>query len=263
MKELLLKASKDAGKLLMRHYGRIKYVREKRQKSYFTNVDIESEKLIISAIRKKFPKHNIISEETGKIDNGSDYTWYIDPVDGTHNYIHTLPMFGVSIALAHKGQVILGIINLPYFNETYFAEKGKGAFLNGKRMKVSRQKDAKRAFVVTDLALRYHPDEKIKALRSLKGKVYDIRVLGCAVYAHTLVAKGAVDAYFTLHTHSWDVAAGALIVEEAGGRVTGIDGSKWNLGQSQFAMSNGKVHKEILRIINCVPKIQDKKRDLS
>lgn len=249
MKPLIIKAAKDAGRLLMKHYGRIKYVKEKHQKSYFTNVDIESEKLIIKAITKKFPEHNIVSEETGSIDNGSEYTWYIDPVDGTHNYIHTLPMFGVSIALAHKGKVILGIINLPYFNETYFAERGKGAFLNGKRIRVSSQKDAKRAFVVTDLALRYHPDEKIKALRSLKGKVYDIRVLGCAVYAHTLVAKGAVDAYFTLHTHSWDVAAGALIVEEAGGKVTGIGGSPWNVEQSQFMMSNGKVHGQLLGLL--------------
>lgn len=249
MKSLVLKAAKEAGKLVMRHYGRVRYVREKDKKSYFTNADLESEKLIISLIRKKFPSHNIISEESKPLNNDSEYTWYIDPIDGTHNYIHTLPMFGTSIALAYRGKTVIGAINLPYFKELYIAERGRGAFLNGKRLGVSSREDAKRAFVVTDLALRYHPDAKIRVLRAIKGKVYDIRVLGCAVYSHTLVAKGAADAYFTLHTQSWDVAAGALIVEEAGGKVTGIDGSEWNLKKNQFLMSNGHIHGQMLKIL--------------
>ena len=249
MKSLMLKAAKDAGKVLMKHYGKVKYVTEKDNKSYFTNVDLESEKLIISAIRKKFPGHNIISEESENLDKKSEYTWYIDPLDGTHNYIHNFPLFGVSIALAHKGQMILGAINLPYFNELYFAEKGRGAFLNGKRIRVSSQKNIKRAFVVTDLALRYRPEEKMRMINKLKGNVYDLRHLGCAVYDYAMVARGSADAYITNYTNPWDAAAGALIVEEAGGKVTDFNGRRWSADMSRFVSSNGKMHGQLLKIL--------------
>ena len=249
MKSILIKAAKESGKLLMRHYGKIKYIKEKDNESYFTNVDLESEKLIISLIRKNFPGHNIISEESGNLNKKSEYTWYIDPLDGTHNYINNFPLFGVSIALEHKGEMKLGAISLPYFNELYFAEKGKGAFLNGKRIRVSSQKNIKRAFVVTDLALRYYPEGKIKMIKKLKGKVYDLRVLGCAVYDYAMVARGSADAYITRYTNAWDMAAGALIVEEAGGKVTDFDGRRWNTNMSRFVSSNSKIHGQLLKIL--------------
>lgn len=249
MKSLMLKAAKDAGKVLMEHYGKVKYVKEKDRKSYFTNVDLESEKLIISAIRKKFPGHNIISEESGNANRDSEYTWYIDPLDGTHNYIKKFPLFGTSIALEHMGQVKFGAINLPYFNELYFAEKGRGAFLNGRRTRVSGQKNIRRAFVVTDLALRYYPSDKIRMIKKLKGKIYDLRVLGCAVYDYAMIARGSADAYITRYTNAWDMAAGALIVEEAGGKVTGFDGKRWNTSMHKFVSSNGKIHRQLLRLI--------------
>jgi len=200
MKGIIIKAAKEAGKILMKHYGKIKYVKTKQQESYFTNVDLESEKFIISLIRKKFPKHNIVSEESGELNNKSDYTWYIDPVDGTHNYIKNFPLFGVSIALAHKGKVRLGVINLPFFNEIYFAEKNKGSFLNGKRLNVSDKIDLKKAFVLGDLSLRIKANININMLKKLKGNIYDFRALGCAVVAYTMVAKGNADAYITNYT---------------------------------------------------------------
>lgn len=249
MKSFIIKAAEESGKLLIRHYGKIKYVKEKDNESYFTNVDLESEKLIISLIRKNFPGHNIISEESGNLNKKSEYTWYIDPLDGTHNYINNFPLFGVSIALAHKGSVKMGAISLPYFNEIYFAEKGEGAFLNGKKISVSGKKDVKKAFVVTDLALRYRPEEKIQTINKLKGNVYDLRVLGCAVYDYAMVARGSADAYITNYTNSWDVAAGALIVEEAGGKVTDLKGKKWDLSMTEFVISNGKIHSKLLAYV--------------
>lgn len=248
MKSTVIKTAKDAGKLLMKHYGKIKYIKEKDKKSYFTNVDLASEKIIISAIRKKFPDHNIISEESPPIDNKSEYTWYIDPLDGTHNYIRMLPLFGVSIALAYKGKVKLGCINLPLFNEIYIAEKGKGAFLNGKRIKVSNKKDLKKSFILTEVAFRYVPDNQT-IVDKLKGKVYDIRALGSAVFDYIMVAKGSADAYITPHTNSWDVAAGALIVEEASGKVTDFEDNEWNLKQHKFISSNKKIHSQLLKIL--------------
>ena len=143
MKSLIIKTAKDAGKLIMKHYGNIKSINEKANRSYFTNVDLASEKLIISSIIKKFPKHNIVTEESKPINNKSDYTWYIDPIDGTHNYIRKFPLFGVSIGVAYKGKMKYGVINLPCFNELYFAEKDKGALLNGKGIKVSNNKELK------------------------------------------------------------------------------------------------------------------------
>ena len=249
MKSLIIEAAKEAGKLVMKHYGKIRFVKTKERKSYFTNVDLESEKLIISLIRKKFPQHNIISEEHGNFGKKSDFTWYIDPVDGTHNYISNFPLFGVSIGLAYENEVIMGAINLPYFNEIYFAEKNKGAFLNGKKIQVSDKKELKKAFVFTDLAIRYIKDNEPMIVERLKNRVYDIRTIGCAVYGYTMVAKGNADAYISPYTNSWDMAAGALIVEEAKGRVTDFKGNKWNVNQHSYVASNKKLHNGLLKII--------------
>lgn len=248
-KVLAIKIAKQSGKILLKHYGKVKFVKSKDNQSYVSNVDLESEKYIISSIRKKFPDHEIISEEAGKLNKISDYTWFIDPLDGTHNYISNIPMFGVSIGLAHKGKVILGVINLPYFNELYVAEKRKGSFLNGKRLKVSNKKDLKKSFILTELVLRYKPEEKIRVLKKLEGNVYDIRALGSAVYGYTNLAKGNVEAYMTIYTYSWDVAAGALIVEEAGGKVTDFNGNKWNPKRGKFISSNKKIHDKLLKIL--------------
>jgi len=249
MKSLMLKAAKAAGKILMKNYGKVKFIKVKDQESYVTNVDLESEKFIISTIRKKYPEHDIVSEESGRLNKKSDYRWYIDPLDGTHNYIHKLPMFGVSIGLEYKGKIILGAICLPYFDELYVAEKGKGAFLNGKRLKVSNRKELKKSFITTDLVLRYFPEKKIEMLNKLKGLVYDIRVLGSAVYGYTSVAKGSADAYITIYTYPWDAAAGALIVEESSGKVTDFNGKEWKANTGKFISSNKKIHNQLIKVL--------------
>lgn len=249
MKSLIIKAAKEAGKIQMKHYGKIRFIKEKKKESYFTNVDLECEKVIINSIKKKFSKHNIVSEESENIYNNSEYTWYIDPLDGTHNYIHNLPLFGVSIALAHKGIVKSGVINLPYFNELYTAEKGKGSFLNGKRIRISNTNKLNKSFVLMDMAIRKALSNNIKIAKKLNNKIYDFRSLGCAVYNYILVAKGDADAYITSYTNTWDVAAGALIVEEAGGKVTGHDGERWHPDNRKFVASNGKIHNQLLKII--------------
>ena len=160
------------------------------------------------------------------------------------------PLLGVSIALAYKEKPIIGAINLPFFKELYFAEKGKGAFLNGKRISVSEKSDLKKAFVLTDLNFRYLPDKKMDMIKKIKGKVYDIRVLGCAVYGYTSIAKGNADAFLSPLTNSWDVAAGALIVEEAGGKVTNFKGKEWDLKQDNFIASNGRLHGGLLKMLS-------------
>ncbi|MBL7056268.1 inositol monophosphatase [Candidatus Woesearchaeota archaeon] len=249
MKQFILKLSKDAGKLLMKHYGKIKSINEKDNESYFTNVDLASEKLILGRIKKKFPSHNVVSEESSPIDNKSEYTWYIDPIDGTHNYIREFPLFGVSIAIAYKGEVIMGTINLPCFKEIYFAEKNKGVYCNGKKISVSKTSKLSKAFVVTDLTLRYDKASKLNVLKKLKWKVYDMRAVGCAVYSYVMVAKGIADVYYTTQTNSWDVAAGALIVSEAGGNVTDFTGEKWNPNQGKYISTNKQLHNQFLKVV--------------
>ncbi len=143
----------------------------------------------------------------------------------------------------------MGAMDMPYLKEFYFAEKGKGAFLNGKRLKVSKNNNLGKSFILTDLALRYDFHNKQKVLRKLKGKVYDVRMLGCAVAAYAYVARGFADAYYTTFTNSWDVAAGALIVEESGGKVTDLKGGKWNAEMGNYVSSNGKIHNAFLKTI--------------
>jgi len=249
MKTTAIKISREAGKILMKNFGNIKKIQIKGDSSYVSNVDLESEKLIISLIKKKYPEHNIIAEESGIKSKKSDYTWYIDPLDGTNNYIQGFPFFGVSIGVAYKGEMKFAAINLPYFNETYFAEKNKGAYLNGKRIKVSNKKDIKKSFVLTDAILKYGSNEKIRLFNKLKNKIYDLRALGSAVIGYTMVAKGCADAYYTTKTFPWDVAAGALIVEEARGKVTDFKGNKWSVKKQKFISSNKKIHNRLLNIL--------------
>ncbi len=249
MKNTLISAANKASAHLLKNYGKIKSVRTKDPDSYVTNVDIETEKIIIQEIKKKFPTHNIISEERDLEDNKSEYTWYIDPLDGTHNYIHQFPLFGTSIALAKNNKITMGAIKLPYLDEFYFAQKRKGVLLNGKNIHVSSLADAKKAFVVTDLTLRWNAEKKLAMFNKIKGRVYDMRGLGCAVVAFSLVARGSADALLTTHMFPWDMAAGALIVEEAGGKVTDFKGNAWMPKGSNYIASNAKIHDSLVKML--------------
>lgn len=249
IKNLAIKSAKGSGKILMKNYGKVKYVKTKKNQSYFSNVDLESEKYIISNTRKKFPDHDIVSEESGRLNKKSDYRWYIDPLDGTHNYINKIPLFGVSIALEYKGEIIFGVINLPFYKEIYFAEKGKGSFLNNKRIKVSNISKLSKSFILADLAIRYKIKDQSRMLKKFKRKIYDFRSFGCAVSGYTMVANGNVESYITHLTNSWDVSAGALIVEEAGGKVTNHKGEDWKPNHGKFIASNNKIHNQLLKLL--------------
>lgn len=245
----VIKAAKEAGKILMENYGKIKFIKTKKQKSFVTNVDIESENAIFSIIRKKFPEHDILSEEFGSLNKKSDYRWFIDPLDGTHNYINNIPLFGVSIAMAYKDKMQIGVINLPYFKELYVAEKGKGAFLNGKKIRVSAKKELKNSFFFIEFVLRRNPEKKIELFNKIKDIAYDIRVLGSAVVAQAYVAKGSADIYLIQQTNPWDIAAGFLLIEEANGKVTDFKGNEWNPYMGKYIASNKFLHDKILKVL--------------
>lgn len=247
-KKTMLLAARQASKILLRHYGKKESIKIKPNKSLVATADIEANKAIIKTIKKHFPGHSILSEETGFEDNKSDYKWVIDPLDGTHNFLREMPFFGTSIALEYKNEVVLGVIDFPVFGITAIAEKGKGAYMNGRRIGVSAKKNLNHSFILVEFAYA-NRREKIGFMERLIHKPIDTRNFGAAVYQLLLVACGKSDAYVVLSTKEWDVAAGFLLVEEAGGKITDLKGRKWSPNEDRFVASNGKIHNELLKYL--------------
>lgn len=245
------KAARIAGKVMNKYYGNFgKLSYKKSKKSILTQVDLKVEKEIINTIREKYPDHSFISEETGTKKTKSDYTWIIDPIDGTTNYIQKLPGFCASIGLASKQELILGVIYDPILKELYLAEKGKGAFLNTKRLTVSKKKE----FPVSVLAYTTPSRSSISITSFQKiSELYPyfrgIRNTGSAALNLCYVASRRYDIYFTKRINVWDVAAGILILREAGGKVTDFHKNEWELKTSEMVSSNGNLHDKFLRLL--------------
>jgi len=248
MKELAITAAKEAGKILLDGFGKIKRVDTKGIRDLVSNVDIASEKKIIETIKTRYPDHNILCEESDSHITNSDYKWIIDPLDGTHNYIYGLSTYGVSIALEYKGELVLGVIYVPYSNEMFWAERGKGAYLNNERLRVSDRK-LDEAMVVFDSTLHTDRTDRIKFLDVLVDKAFGLRISGSAARNLTYVAVGCADLVVEYGDRPWDFAAGGLLIEEAGGMLTTLDGNKWSPYIQGYLASNGKFHDEVLKLI--------------
>ncbi|MBL7054357.1 inositol monophosphatase [Candidatus Woesearchaeota archaeon] len=251
MKQTAIKAAKVAGKVMLDNYGNIGKISFKEsKKSLLTQIDLKSEKAIIETIKKKFPGHNIISEESGTQNQNSEYSWIIDPIDGTTNYAQNIPNFCVSIALAKNKKVILGVVYEPLRKELFFAEKGKGAFLNKKKIKVSDKKNMDDAIfgfsIPSETQVSVNTLHRIAEIFPL---VRGIRNSGSAALNLCSVACGRYDSYFSKFINSWDVAAGFLIVEEAGGQVTDLKNKLWDISKKQIAASNKKLHDKVLNLL--------------
>ncbi|MEA1963719.1 MAG: inositol monophosphatase [Candidatus Aerophobetes bacterium] len=257
MMEIAVKAAKEAGNILLDNLGKIKKIETKRQNnilSLVTNVDIKAEEKICQIIREAYPEHDILSEERVKVSKNSDYKWIIDPLDGTHNYIRGIPFFGICIALAYQEDVLLGVIHLPLFNEMFKAEKGEGAYLNKEKIKVSRRA-LKESALVYDSDLHLSRAIMLDSLNRLAGRVFNVRMFGSSAQNLSFLARGCVDLVIEYHDSPWDFSAGALLVEEAGGKVTDFEGDKWKPEIGKYIASNGKIHDEVLKILK--PEIQD------
>ena len=248
MKNLAIAAAEEAGKILMDNFGKIERVDTKDVQELVSNVDIASENKIIAMIKAKYPDHSILCEESEGVLTKSEYKWIIDPLDGTHNYIYGINVFGVSIALEYKGEIVMGVINMPYSGEMYWAMKGEGAYLNGKPIQTSRR-TMEDALVVFDSTLHSQKASKTGFLSVLVDKTFGLRMSGSAVRNLTYVARGIVDLVVEYSDKPWDFAAGGLIVEEAGGRMTTLDGDKWSPYIQGYLASNGKFHNEILQLL--------------
>ena len=250
MKSLMLKAAREAGKAALRYYGNVGKLMYKEPRSIVTKADILSEKIIMEAVRKKFPNHNFLTEESGDIKKGSEYTWIIDPIDGTTNFVSNIPYFAVSIALAKNDEPVMGAVYNPCTNEMFFAEKGKGAYLNGKRLHVSKKNELKNALADFDTPNEAEISRKTFCIMARNyGMFRGIRNFGAAVLNLCYIASGKFDLYFSLSLKPWDVAAAKLIVEEAGGRVTNLDNKKWNIYDNTLVASNKILHNKFIKLL--------------
>ncbi|KPJ55419.1 hypothetical protein AMJ47_00975 [Parcubacteria bacterium DG_72] len=250
--------AKDVGKILMDGIDKVEIEKSKTDKrDICTNMDLRAEKLIIKRIRNKYPHHKIYSEEIGKIDEKSDYVWIIDPIDGTKYYTNGIKLFSTSIALWKKNESIIGVVFFPGLNDIYWAEKGRGAFCNKKRIKVSDNKDLKYSMIVLDLAYSNKltlKEKKIalKRMGVLFKNVYRIRAFGSGPLSVCSVARGGLEGYFDLSGKQeiLDIAAGIIIAKEAGARITGLDGKYHGQDTKHIVISNSKIHSKLLKILN-------------
>jgi len=248
-KQTAIKAAKAAGKIQLRYFGKNLEKKTKKDDSFVTKADIESTKIIRKIILNKFPHHSILDEELGHTHQKSDYKWIIDPLDGTHNFIMEIPLFGVSIALEYKKEIILGVVYMPILKKMYCAEKGKGSFCNGKRIRVNDETNLKKCLLIFDAQLRTKTNTKIKILKRLAKLTWRLRIYGVAVYNNLLLAEGKAGINIDFDSNPWDHSASLLIVEEAGGKVTDVNGKKWNPYIKDYVASNGKVHDKVLNVL--------------
>ncbi len=208
--------------------------------------DHEADRLIIDLITDRCPDHNLLTEETGHIDNGSDFTWIVDPLDGSSNFLNHNPFFAVSVCLAYENEPVTGVVFAPYLEEIAVARKNHGCTVNGRPVQVSPTTDIAGTYIVG--CPGGDPDNRRFAEMEyvLHRKNKDFRKIGSAAVEAYLVAAGRVDAFTTLNISPWDVAAGALCAAEAGGRVSDFRGEPWRLDKTDLLISNGAVHDQIL-----------------
>lgn len=252
LKKVLLEATEEAGKIILDYFqGSFTVENKDSINNLVTEVDTHSEKKIIEIIKQNYPGHSIISEEIGELIQDSPFQWIIDPIDGTVNFAHGIPLCCVSIGIKHKDELLLGAVYNPMMNELFFAEKGKGATLNNKPIQVSQKSDFRKACLVTGFPYRWpeNSEHPIKVFERFILEGLPVRRLGSAAIDLCWVACGRFDGFWEYNLSSWDVAAGYLIVQEAGGIITNFDGEPYSVFDKQTLATNGHIHDEMLRLI--------------
>jgi myo-inositol-1(or 4)-monophosphatase len=250
---IAIEAARAAGNVIVRALDRGKDIKidEKSHNDFVTEVDRRAEKTITAVIKKAYPKHSILGEEYGE-QEGNDYRWIIDPIDGTRNFIHGLPYFAVSIGIAHKNKIEHGVVYDPIRQELFTATRGRGAQLNDRKIRVSTHKKLDTALIGTGFAYRHASTPHATAplfydrFVSVCG---DIRRAGAAALDLAYVATGRLDGFWECGLKVWDLAAGALLVKEAGGIVTDIEGGDGYMKSGDIVAGNPAILKELLKVI--------------
>jgi myo-inositol-1(or 4)-monophosphatase len=250
MLNFAMETAREAGQILLEKFGRKIDIQKKGDINLVTEADLASEKYIIEKIKSHYPKHAILAEESGASERENEWKWIIDPLDGTTNYAHGYPCFCVTIALEHNGEIVLGVTFDPTRDELFSAEKGSGVTLNGRQIRVSETEELKESLLVTGFPYDVRGRENFtRHFAGFTQKSIGIRRDGSAALDMAYVACGRFDGFWEEGLHAWDVAAGVLFVEEAGGRVSYYDDSPFSIYAPPICASNGLIHAEMLEVL--------------
>ena len=244
-------AARKSADVLLSHFGKISSIKKKGAIDLVTIADTESEKTIINTIREKFPYHTILAEESGRSNERSDCKWIIDPLDGTTNYAHGLGVFAVSIAFAYKDEIQMGIVFNPTSNELFWAVKEQGAFLNDVPIKTSATKSLSESLLVTGFPYNFKEifSPLMSRFKNCLNEAQGIRRLGSAALDLCFVACGRFDGFWEQNLNPWDTAAGTLIVEESGGKITDFSNNTFNVDMNEILATNGNIHEQLIALL--------------
>lgn len=250
----IIKIAQEAGEIIRNAHGTrfTIEIKSNNLKNLVTEIDKKSEQTIIDFIKKKYPFHNILSEEGGETKSSSDYLWVIDPLDGTTNFAHGLPIFSVSIGLQYKNETIAGVVYDVMRDVIYSAEKGSGSFENNKKVSVNSNENIEESLLVTGFPYNVseNPEKVFERFIEMLKVARAVRRLGSAAIDFCYVAAGVFDGFWEVHLNPWDICAGKLIVEEAGGKVTDFYGNPISIFNKTILSTNGKIHNKMIELLN-------------
>jgi myo-inositol-1(or 4)-monophosphatase len=251
-KELIGSLARKAGDTLMKHFRRDWALLKERStaKEAVTKYDKAVDRLIVEEIKRHYPRHSLLTEESGFLQGDPDWLWIVDSLDGTGDFANFNPFFSVCLALMYQNELLVGAVYAPAIDEFYFAEKGKGAYLNGVRIQVSDVSDLSQSYIFYCEGGEKNRGRTGELLYKVYPRVTDIRKLGSAGLETAWVAAGKGEAYFTTKIEPWDVAPGVLLVQEAGGKVSDFQGNLWKPQTGDLLFSNKKLHEKILSLIS-------------
>ena len=251
----IINIAREAGELIREGFGKSFKIEFKTgENNLVTEIDKASESLIVNFIKKNYPSHGILAEEGGSLNSNSEYIWVIDPLDGTTNFAHSLPIFAVSIGVQKNGETIAGVVYDIMSDIIYSAENNSGAYANEIKIKVSDRKILSQSMLVTGFPydIKDNPGKAFERFELLTKESRAMRRLGSAAIDFCYVAKGVFDGFWEVHLHPWDICAGKLIVEEAGGMVSDFKGKPIDIFSKKILSTNGKIHNQIIKLMNTI-----------
>jgi myo-inositol-1(or 4)-monophosphatase len=258
-KNIAIDAALKAGKIALKHSDKVKRIGFKSDVNLVTDVDRLSEESIVKMIRSKFPDHGILTEESKEKKSTSDFKWVIDPLDGTTNYAHGLPVYCISIALEKEGEIVLGVVYNPNLDELFVGEKGKGAYLykgrgsskSKHKISVSHEHNLGKSLLATGFPydIRTSRINNLNHFTNFYKKCQAVRRMGAAALDLAYLATGRFDGFWELKLSPWDMAAGSLLITEAGGKVTDFSGGPFNIYLKEILATNGKIHQQMVKVL--------------
>jgi len=244
-------AAYDGGRVLRQYFGKLIQIKKKGNIDLFTQADLDSEQAIIKTIRKKFPDHGFISEETGRTSDKKAAQWIVDPLDGTTNYVHGIALFAISIAFSLNNEIKIGVVFNPFLAELFTAVKSYGAQLNGQPIKVSSTKSIAKCILATGFPYNFETSLRpiIRRFQQCLSACQGIRQLGSAALDLCYVACGRFDGFWEQNFSPWGMAAGSLIAHEAGAKITDFSNQLYNIDKKEILVSNSHIHEELISLL--------------